>query len=342
MIKPSVLVGLLVAAALLYFPNTSSAQIDQICGETGGTPLLNERTVYGRVVVKGLAPGARFPKITVILNTRGRDVASHTVEKSGYYCFRDVDGSEGQLTVEIEGREAGRQILSSADFGLIRQFRQDFELMAPSDGNRSQPGSISVKQQYSRSEANTKLFDEAATAASDGKADQAIKLFSDLVAADPADYIAWSQLGALYYDKKQYSSSEKAYQSALKAKPDLAPAMMNIGRIRLVEGKIDPAIEILKSATVADPELARAFQLLGEAYLVARKGTLGVEALNEAIRLDPVGMAESHLLMATLYDRAGAKFMATREYKMFLEKVPDHKDAKKFRRYIEQNPDTGQ
>ena len=342
MIKPSVLIGLLVAAALLYFPNTAAAQIDQICGETGGTPLLGDSAVYGRVVVKGLAPGAKFPKVTVILNTRGRDVASQTVDKSGFYCFREVEGSEGQLTVEIEGREAGRQILSSADFGLIKQFRQDFEVMAPSAGNRAQPGSISVKQQYSRSEANAKLFVEAAAAASDGKADQAIKLFNDLVAADPADYIAWSQLGALYYDKKQYSSSEKAYQSALKAKPDLAPAMMNIGRVRLVEGKIDPAIEILKSATTADPELARAFQLLGEAYLVARKGTLGVEALNEAIRLDPVGMAESHLLMATLYDRAGAKFMATREYKLFLEKVPDHKDAKKFRRYIEQNPDTGQ
>ncbi len=340
--KTTVLLGLLVAAAFLYFPNTSSAQIDQICGESGGTPLLNKRAVYGRVVVKGLTPGDKFPKVTVILNTRGRDVASHTIEKSGYYCFRDVDGSEGQLTVEIEGREAGRQILSSADFGLIRQFRQDFEVMAPIAGNRAQPGTISVKQQYSRSEANAKLFNEASSAASDGKADQAIKLFNDLVAADIADYIAWSQLGALYYDKKQYSNAEKAYQSALKAKPDLAPAMMNIGRIRLVEGKIDPAIEALKTATTADPELARAFQLLGEAYLLARKGTLGVEALNEAIRLDPVGMAESHLLMATLYDRAGAKFMATREYRSFLEKVPDHKDAKKFRKYIEQNPDTDQ
>ena len=340
MIKPTVLVGILVAAASLYFPSTSAAQIDQICGETGGgTPWLNERAVYGRVIIRGLDQGVRFPKVTVILNSRGRDVASHTVEKSGNYCFRDVDGGEGMLTVEVEGVEAARQILSSSDFGLLRQFRQDFEVMAPNAGNRSQPGSISVKQQYSRSDANAKLFGEAAAAANDGKTDQAIKLFNDLVTADPADYIAWSQLGALYYDKKQYSSSEKAYQSALKGKPDLAPAMMNIGRIRLVEGKIDPAIEILKSATAADPELARAFQLLGEAYLVARKGTLGVEALNEAIRLDPVGMAESHLLMATLYDRAGAKFMATREYKLFLEKVPNHKEAKKLRKYIEQNPD---
>ena len=76
--------------------------------------------------------------------------------------------------------------------------------------------------------------------------------------------------------------------------------------------------------------------------MLTRKGTLGVEVLNEAIRLEPVAMAESHLLLAALYDRAGAKFMATREYKMFLEKLPEHKDAKKFKRYIEENPDNGQ
>lgn len=342
MIRRTLMMGFFAAAALLYFPGSAAAQVDEICGESGASPWLNERVVYGRIAVKGIRSGDRFPKITVILNTRGRDVASHTIDRSGYYCFRSVDGSDGQLTVEVEGVEAGRHILSTSDFGLIRQFRQDFEIMAPSSGTRAQPGAVSVKLQHTRSAVNAKLFEEASVAANDGRTDQAIKLFRDVVAADPADFIAFSQLGALYFEKRQYSSAEKAYEGALKAKPDLSAAMMNIGRIYLMEGKIDPAIEMLKRSTSASPEFARAHQLLGEAYLVARKGTLGVEALNEAIRLEPVAMAESHLLLAALYDRAGARFMATREYKLFLEKVPDHKDAKKLRKYIEQNPDAGQ
>jgi hypothetical protein len=49
-------------------------------------------------------------------------------------------------------------------------------------------------------------------------------------------------------------------------------------------------------------------------------------------------MAECHLLLARLYDRAGAKPYASREYKLFLAKVPGHADAKKFVAYIQENP----
>ena len=93
------------------------------------------------------------------------------------------------------------------------------------------------------------------------------------------------------------------------------------------------------TATAIDPSSARAFQLLGEAYLLARKGTLGVAALNEAVRLDPIGMAECHLLMARLYDLAGVKPLASREYRLFLEKVPQHPEKKKLEKYIKDNPE---
>ena len=113
---------------------------------------------------------------------------------------------------------------------------------------------------------------------------------------------------------------------------------MNIGRISLAKSNVEVAIKFLERATELEPSSPRAFQLLGEAYLLAKKGTLGVEALNEAIRLDPVGMADSHLLMAALYDKAGAKSYASREYKLFLEKKPEHADRKKFEKYIKDNP----
>lgn len=340
MIKRSLFLGLFCIFSAAFLPHNVSAQVDQICGESTGTVWLDTFVVYGKVTVNGLDSTAKFPKITVTLNSRGRDTASYTVDRSGYFCFRGSDGSGGILTVEVEGLEVGRQVLPS---GVnLRQFRQDFEVIAPSAQGLARPAAISVKMQYPRSEENTKLLGEAAAAAQEGKADRAIKLLKQVVASDPADFIAWSQLGAAYFEKQQYEEADAAYKAALKAKPDLAPAMMNVGRIHLVSGRIQPAIESLTSATQSDPTLARAFQLLGEAYLLDKKGTLGVQALNEAIRLDPKGMAESHLLLATLYDRAGAKFMASREYKMFLQKVPDHKDAKKFRRYIEENPDTGQ
>lgn len=98
-----------------------------------------------------------------------------------------------------------------------------------------------------------------------------------------------------------------------------------------------PPISNARSASL-DPKSARVFQLLGEAYLEERQRTLGAEALNEAIRLDPVGMAECHLQLAHLYDLAGAKHLASCEYKIFLKKVRDHPDKKKLEKYVKDNP----
>ena len=78
---------------------------------------------------------------------------------------------------------------------------------------------------------------------------------------------------------------------------------------------------------------------MGEAYLQARRGNDGLAALDEALRLDPVGMAECHLLKARLYDLAGARKLAAAEYKVFLLKVPNHSDKKKLEKYIKDNPE---
>ena len=41
--------------------------------------------------------------------------------------------------------------------------------------------------------------------------------------------------------------------------------------------------------------------------------------------------------LAKLYDLAGAKELAVKEYKNFLAKVPEHPDKKKFEKYIKDN-----
>ena len=50
-------------------------------------------------------------------------------------------------------------------------------------------------------------------------------------------------------------------------------------------------------------------------------------------------MAECHLLLGRLYDLAGARNLATREYKAFLAKVPEYSEKKKLEKYIKENPE---
>ncbi|MGH9945725.1 MAG: tetratricopeptide repeat protein [Pyrinomonadaceae bacterium] len=331
-------IGLLVVLVVITgFAERAHSQANEICSEFGGSVWLDARVVYGVVTITGIDSTRKFPKVTVSLTNGGRSLASQTVDRSGKYCFRDVDGGGGTLIVEYEGIEAGRQILPQGTREL-KQFQQDFAIDV-SPAKTAKPGVVSAKQGYQRSEKNTAMFEEASTARKSGKLDKAVPLFKEIVKNDPGDYVSWGQLGAIYYEQDNFAEAETAYQKALAAKPELSAVMTNLGRIYYAQKKFEQAIEILEKATQTDPTSAKAFQLLGESYIYSRKGSLGVAALNEAIRLDPIGMAESHLLMARLYDAAGLKNLASKEFRMFLEKVPQHTDRKKLEQYIKENPE---
>jgi len=112
---------------------------------------------------------------------------------------------------------------------------------------------------------------------------------------------------------------------------------MNLGRLRSVRKNYEGAIEPLTAAVNIQPSSADANYYLGEAYLQIKKGSKAVGYLNEAIKLDPVGRADAHLRLATLYNAAGMKDKAAIEYEEFLKKKPGHPDAKKLREYIEAN-----
>lgn len=327
----------LILAGLLVFAGFASAQLAEICGDTGGSAWLSSSIVFGKVGLNGFDLGKRLPKITVTLIDRRQNTQRYTVDRSGNYCFRDVDGSGGQVIIDVEGVEMGRETLPSG--GLIKQHRQDFDLYASPTDNPKAPSAISAKNAYARNEKNAALFEKASAEEKKRNLNSAIEYLKQIGSDDPKDFVVWARLGAIYFEQNNTTDAEAAYLKALAAKPDHTPSMFNLSRVYLINKRLDEAIQILQKATKAEPTAARGFQLLGEAYLLAKKGTLGVEALNEAIRLDPVGMAECHLLMARLYHRAGGKSLASREYRLFLEKIPNHPDKNKFLQYIKDNPE---
>lgn len=327
------LVGL--SGIFLLLATTLNAQgITEACGDSGGSTWATDAAVYGRVNLHGFE-GSKFPKITVTLSDRSRNEHRFTIDRNGYYCFRGVDGGGGMIVIDVDGNEVERRSLGSSTTGL-RQHRQDFDIF--SSGSVQKTGTISAKFIYQRDAANTVLFERAAEAEQKKDLKTAANLLREMLGNDPRDYVAWARLGSVYFEMNELKLAEKAYTESLRFRPDFSFAMMNMGRIHLAQNNTESAIKFLERATQLEPTAPRGFQLLGEAYILAKKGTLGVEALNEAIRLDPIGMADSHLLMATLYDRAGAKSWASREYKVFLEKKPDHADRKKFEKYIKDNP----
>jgi Tfp pilus assembly protein PilF len=332
---------ILAIAFWMAFTMVGNAQIDDICRDAGVVPSLDSPFaqvpyIYGKVIQRGTVPGAKEAKVMVIFSEAGQPERRLSVYGSGNYCFKRSSASGGVIVVEVGGVEAARRSLPS--FGAGQQ-REDFEISPTSSDRISPPGTVSAKFIHPRNEKTANHYGEAAAAERAGDPDKAIGLFKRIVALDEKDFIAWAKLGELLVTRNRFPEADAAFKRSLELKLEYTPAWVNVGKLRIAQKQIPAAIEIFKHAISLEPESARLFQMLGKAYLQAKMGTLGAAALNRSLELDPSGMAESHLYLARLYDLAGAKAMASREFALFLTKVKDHPDKKKFEKYIKDNPE---
>lgn len=327
----------LLFAVLLFTPIDSPAQVDEVADVTGLPIPFGQPVIYGQITFRGRAKTDREPVVFVTLMMGGTQIDRRQTLRNGYYYFLTQPRDSATLLFEVDGAVIGRVVLSA---GISNRLRQDvtFDWKAI-EGQAKNPsaGVISAKYNYPRGDNTEKLFGKAMGAVKDGKNASAIKLFEEIVAADPNDFFAWTMLGTIYFAEKDNAKSEESFKKALALKPDFPLALINLGKLEISRGNIDAAISAFASAVESDPNSAEANHMLGEAYLQAKKGSLAVGFLNKAIELAPIEKAEVHLRLAALYNGAGLKDRAVAEYKMFLEKVKDHPERKRIEKYIKEN-----
>jgi tetratricopeptide (TPR) repeat protein len=274
----------------------------------------------------------------ILYNLARVAIARQTVASNGRYRFNNLPSAVYDLVVESENTEVARIRVELVSPLPIDQ-RQDItlEVRAPLGSSSPKPGSVSVEDHYTRTPSNQKLFERAQAATDNKKYPEAVGLFNELLAHDAKDFQAWTELGTVYLLEQKPTEAEKAYTSAIEVRPKFFLALMNLGRLRMMQKNFEGAIEPLTAAVTIQPTSADANYRLGESYLQIKKGSKAVGYLYEAIKLDPIGRAEAHLRLATLYNAAKMKDKAVIEYEEFLKKKPDHPDAKKFRDYIAAN-----
>lgn len=295
--------------------------------------------LYGDMKVdESKATGVTRLSYDVILYTMSRQVvARQTVTSTGRYRFNDLRSGVYDLVVESENVEVAR-IRVELVSPLATDLRQDINLeLRPTGSSSTKPASVSVEDYYQRTPTNQKLFERAQAATDKKKYVEAAGLFNELLANDPKDFQAWTELGTVYLLEQKGIEAEKAYLSAIDIRPKFFLGLMNLGRLRMMEKNYEGAIEPLTAAVAVNPTSPDANYRLGEAYLQIKKGSKAVGYLNQAIKLDPIGKADAHLRLATLYNAAGMKDKAAIEYEEFLKKKPEYPDAKKLKDYIEAN-----
>lgn len=295
-------------------------------------------TLYGDVKIDTSKGDSTAPlSVTIILyKESGGVVGRQTMSTRGQYRFTNLSAGEYEIAIEAENNEIGRVrmsmmpgTLSSSPYG----YRQDleFEWKPALAASKPKTGIISAADAYNRPSANESLFQKALGAVEKKKYEQAVTLLKQIVGSDKLDFQAWTLLGTVYRLQEKSDDAEKAYLSAIEAKPTFALALLDLGRLRSSQKKFEEAIEPLTRAVESQPQSAEANLLLGEAYLQVRKGSKAIGYLDEAARL---GRAEAHLRLGWLYNAAGMKDKAAVEYEEFLKKKPDYSDRKKLEEYI--------
>jgi tetratricopeptide (TPR) repeat protein len=318
-------------------PLGTIAQTDELRAATGIPIQIGQPVIYGKVTLRGLSKEDKKPIVHVSLLEGASQLGRVQTNDAGYYYFlRSPRGGLSTLVFEINNNEVGRMVLNAPPDTATRALKQDVEFDWEEFKQRSAAGVVVVE--YPRGAEQAKLFDAAMQHVTEKNFNKAISILDSLLAKDPKDYIAWTEMGTIYFKTNALDNAEACYFKAIELKKDYFLALLNLGKLYITKRQADNAILVLTNAVKSRSASADAYYYLGEAYLLAKKGSLAVPALNEAIRLAPMEMADVHLRLASLYDAAGAKSRASAEYKLFLSKRPNHPEKAQYEKYISANP----
>lgn len=300
---------------------------------SGGTAMLQ-----GSLNVQGVSASEKAPTFTISVFASGILVTRQKIKNGGSFNFTCIPNDSVTLTAEVDSIEMANYSLGQL-LAPPSMNRQDIFINWSEAGTRlrNRGAVISARNAYERTEPNQKIFDRAMAEAERKKGDLAVKLLGELVERDPNDYVALYELGTLHFMRERFDLATNVFEKAISVKPDHVPSILGLGRTYLSANRPDDAITFLEKGTSANPASPDLHHYLGEAYLRVKKGSLAITHWNKAIELDPFGKADIHLRIAALYHVAGAKHLAANEYRLLLEKMPNHPDREKLKEYIAQN-----
>jgi tetratricopeptide (TPR) repeat protein len=155
-------------------------------------------------------------------------------------------------------------------------------------------------------------------------------LLKKIVAAAPANYLAWFDLGFVYNAQGDALQSIEAYRKSVAAKPDVFESNLNLG-LMLAKGGQPEAEKYLRAATSLKPashieeSQARAWTSLGHVLEGSNPGE-AISAYQKASALQPKD-PEPLLSAGALLEKQNQLGEAEQSYKAALALAPDSDDA---------------
>jgi len=119
--------------------------------------------------------------------------------------------------------------------------------------------------------------------------DEAIQTYVQVLELEPDHAAAHINLGTLYYNRQDFTASEKHYRLAVASDPRYALAYFDLGNVLDETGRIDEAVAAYKSAIRLAPTYADAHYNLALAYERQREPRQALRHWKIYLKLDSSG-----------------------------------------------------
>jgi tetratricopeptide (TPR) repeat protein len=290
-----------------------------ICGMAIGLAIVAAPASAQTGQIKGKVVDAKGEPVDAakiaILNQQTNRTLETKTNKKGEYIQVGLSPGKYRLTASKGDLSDTMDIDVRLEMGT-----HDFTLAPGSKGGPT-GSKEEVAKAKAKADAATKTFNEGVALSNDGKTDEAIAKFQEVLVAIPNCAECYANIGTVHTRAKKYDEAEAAFKKAIELKPDFAEAYNGLANLYNTTKKFDLAAEASKKAmelNAATPGGA-AGAAAGSASASFNQGVILWNAgkipeaktqFETAVKLDP-NMAEAQywLGMALLNsgDTAGAK-----------------------------------
>jgi tetratricopeptide (TPR) repeat protein len=236
------------------------------------------------------------------------------------------------------GLQPGQYKITAAKDGMSQSFPQRIGLDMAEVNFTLKPGSTAEisdadrKKIEARNAAIRGAFDEGVKLGNEGKYDEAIAKFNEVIASLPKCTECYANIGEFYSRKKEYDQAEAAYKKALEINPSFAPAYSGLATLYNQQKKFKEAQEMSALATKHTTEgggTVSAETLFNQGAIAWNSNNFkeAEEKFAAAVKTKPE-YADAHFMLGKVYINLGKLAEAAAEFETYLKLAPNGSNAK--------------
>ncbi len=234
---------------------------------------------------------------------------------------KDTDNIKEKLKTYFESKEheiLGQIFTQESRIGdMLRQYRKALNV---------NPEDKSI--QFLFDAGKQRYLGEGGFYQKEGRHEEAIKIYKEILEIDPQCVQALSQMGSAYLELGKYEQAITIIKQALAIEPDLAMAHNNLGVVYRYQGLDDnAAIEAFQKAIEIEPTYLAPYYNLADIYYKTGKVEEAIDLLQTAIKIGPA-YPNFHYNLAKMYFQTGMLDKAINELNMAIKLNPQWVEAR--------------